>query len=89
MAHTRLRMEPLNVRIHRMSRRTWQRVEAYDEDAYQRLVNAEPRYTHARFPRSLPRGNPPEEMYIQGRGDLNVQDHLDYLDYDPDDPGDL
>lgn len=88
MAHTRLRLEPINVRVHRMSRRTWQRVETYDEDAYQRLTDAEPRRTHRWFPRSLTRVNPPEEKYITGRMDPDVQDHLDYLDYNPDDPGD-
>ena len=79
-AHMRLGLEPLNVRIHRMSRKVWQRVEAYDEEVYQRLVTAEPISTSKWFPRSLPLVEPPEELYIQ----RNRADDADPLD--PDDP---
>ena len=81
--HMRLGLEPLNVRIHRMSRKVWQRVEAYDEEVYQRLVTAEPISTNKWFPRSLPLVVPPEGLYIQNNG-ANDMDPVD-----PDDPDDM
>ena len=62
--HMELGLDPLNVRIHRMSRRAWQRIEAHDNETYQRLSEAEPRGTHAWWPRSLTGVEPPDDMYV-------------------------
>ena len=64
--HERLNLETLNVRIHRMSRRTWQKVEAYDPESYDRLSNAEPaNENHSWLRRSLPLVETPEEFHTQ------------------------
>ena len=63
--HERLGLEPLNTRIHRMSRKSWQRLETHDPDAYERLSTFEPiRANHGWMRRSLPRVNCPEETYV-------------------------
>ena len=64
--HERLNLEPLNVKIHRMSRKAWLRVEAHDPDTYERLSTAEPiRANHGLLRRSLTLVDTPEEMYVQ------------------------
>ena len=64
--HERLNLETLNVRIHRLSRKTWQKVEMYDPESYERLSNAEPaNENHNWLRRSLPLVEMPEEIHTQ------------------------
>ena len=64
--HERLNLETLNVRIHRMSRKTWQKVETYNPESYDRLSNAEPvNENHNWLRRSLPLVEIPEEIHTQ------------------------
>ena len=63
--HERLNMEPINTRIHRLSRKSWLRLEAHDPESYERLSTAEPlRANHGWWRRSLPLVNRPEEVYV-------------------------
>ena len=85
--HTRLRIDPLNVRIHNMAKKTWQRVEAYAENAYARLSTAEPRGNHSWFSRSLNGDDTPQGIYTYQVNRVRNQDP-DASDSDPDDPDD-
>ena len=63
--HTRHKLEALNVRIHRLAGRVWERLEMQEDINYLRIIECEAEGEHNWWPRSLPRAlqDPPQPKY--------------------------
>jgi len=66
--HRTYNIEPLNIRIHTLAKRTWDRIQHIDNTNYDDIIqkHIHTHTNHAWFPRTLPHinGDPPEPLYV-------------------------
>jgi len=65
--HQTYNIEPLNIRIHTQSKRTWDRIQHIDNTNYDDIIHkhTNTQTNHKWWPRTLPlvNGDPPEPLY--------------------------
>ena len=90
--HTRLNIEPLNIRRHKQANRTWNKLHNLQDPLYQNILHkhetTNPHTNHAWWPRTLPLVQGPEPPPLYTRTRQNHNDHDPPSDHPSDDSDD-